>query len=258
MMKIIVAMRQLADLVEELEVNGDGVDIDRDFVKFVSNEWDEAALEEALCLKEAYGGEVSVVVLDEPDVNQTLFAALAKGADRAVKLTGHDAEGWVRTGERAARLAQWLKDQQFDLVVTGVQAADDLDGQLAGILAARLGIPHAAVVVGVDVSDGTLAVTQELGGGAAVISKLPMPAVLGIQAARQAPRYAPITRIRQAMQTQTIEEVPIDLEEAIAAPMVRKLYPPEQKGGATMLVGSAGEVADQIVELIKSKGLVRI
>ncbi len=257
-MKIVVAMRQLADLVEELEVNEEGNDIDRDFVKFVSNEWDEAALEEALCIKEEQGAEVVVVALDEPDVDQTLFAALAKGADKAVKLTGNDPDAWTRTGERAARLASWLKDQAFDLVLTGVQAADDLDGQLAGILATKLGLPHAAVVVGVKVEGGQVEVHQELGGGTIAVSKLKLPAILGIQAARQAPRYAPITRIRQAMQQQTIEEVEVGISDEVPTGTVRRMFPPEKRGGAQMLTGSPEEVADQIVELIKSKGLARV
>lgn len=257
-MKVIVAMRQLADLVDELEVNGSGNDIDRDFIKFVSNEWDEAALEEALCLKEAHGGEVVVVALDEPDVDQTLFTALAKGADHAVKLTGNDPDGWVRTGERAARLAEWLAGQTYDLILTGVQAADDLDGQLAGVLGAKLGLPHAAVVVGVEFGDSKVEVNQELGGGTVAVSELAVPAVLGIQAARQAPRYAAITRIRQAMQDKTIEEVAIELSEEIPQGVVRRMYPPEARGGAEMLTGSTEEIADQIVELIKSKGLARV
>ncbi len=257
-MKVIVAMRQLADLVDELEVNDSGDDIDREFIKFVSNEWDEAALEEALCLKEANGGEVVVVALDEPDVDQTLFTALAKGADKAVKLSGSDPDAWVRTGERAARLAQWLAGESYDLLLTGVQAADDLDGQLAGVMGAILGVPHAAVVVGVEIADKAVEIHQELGGGVVAVSQFELPAVLGIQAARQAPRYAPITRIRQAMQEQTIEEIPIELSADIPRGVVRRMYPPEARGGAEMLSGSAEEVAGQIVELIKSKGLARV
>ncbi len=255
-MKIVVAMRQLADLVEELEVNADGTDIDRDFVKFVSNEWDEAALEEALCHKDDGDAEITVVALDEPDVDQTLYTALAKGADRAVKLTGHDPEGWIRTGDRAAILASWLERDDFDLVLTGVQAADDLDGQLAGVLAERLGVRHAAVVVGFHDADSAVQVEQELGGGTVAVSSLELPAVLGIQAARQTPRYASITRIRQAQQTQTIQEVEISAGGSLGG-TVRKISPPKKRGGAEMLEGSASEVAERIAELIRSKGLAR-
>ena len=256
-MKIVVAMRQLADLVEELETNADGTDIDRDFVKFVSNEWDEAALEEALCQKDDGGAEVTVVALDEPDVDQTLYTALAKGADRAVKLTGHDPEAWIRTGNRAAILAAWLEANPFDLVLTGVQAADDLDGQLAGVLGERLGVRHAAVVVGLQPTADSVQVEQELGGGTLAVSTLQLPAVVGVQAARQAPRYASITRIRQAQQSQPLDEVEVSIDAEPVAVTVRRMFPPERRGGAEMLTGSASEVAEKIAELIKTKGLAR-
>lgn len=256
-MKIIVAVRQLADLVEELEVNAEGDDIDRDFVKFVANEWDEAALEEALYIKDTLGAEVCVVALDEPDVDQSLFTSLAKGADRAVKITGHDSDRWIRSPERAQKLADWIAGEQVDLVLTGVQAADDLDGQLAGLLGARLGFAHAAVVVDVKPDVGGVDITQELGGGFTAMSTLKLPAVLGIQAARQAPRYAPISRIRQAMQTMSIEEVAQGGGEAPTMFNVNRLYPPETRSGAEMLDGSVAEIASRIVELIKSRGLAQ-
>ncbi len=256
-MKIVVGMRQLADLVEELEVADSEVDIDRDFVKFVSNEWDEAALEEALLIKEAVGGEVVVVALDEPDVDQTLYSAIAKGADRAVKIVGVE-EGWTPTRLRAQLLAKWLESEgSWDAFFTGVQAADDLDGQLAGLVGATLGVPHAAVVSKAEPEGSSLRITQELGGGTLAESIATGKVVLGVQAGRQAPRYAPITRIRQAMSTSSIEMFEAPEVDLGPGPKVRKIYPPQSKGQATMLDGDPVEVAEKIVELIRAKGLVR-
>ncbi len=252
-MRIVVAMRQIADLVEELEVDASGADIDREFVKFVSNEWDEAALEEALCLKEAHGGEVVVLGVEDVDFDQTLYGALAKGADRAVKLDC-GFEGWMPTSVRSEILAGWLQNESFDLVLTGVQAADDLDGQLAGVLGARLGLPHAAVVVGVEPHGGGFKVTQELGGGVTLTSHASGPLVLGIQAARQAPRYVPISRIRQAMSAGGIEEVQVE-HPAARSPKVTRLFAPEAKGHAEMLGDKPSEVAARIVEIIRAKGV---
>ncbi|MHB8244203.1 MAG: electron transfer flavoprotein subunit beta/FixA family protein [Acidimicrobiales bacterium] len=258
-MRIVVLMRQLPDLVEELEVVAAGTDIDREFVKFVSNEWDEAALEEALLLKEASASdEVVVVALDEPEVDQTLYTAIAKGADRAVKLTGLPAERWLSTRERADLLAPVVSEIGADLVLTGVQAADDLDGQLAGILAGVLGMPHAAVVVRVEAKDASVRVTQELGGGRSVDEEIALPVLLGIQTAGQAPRYAAISRIRQAMQAGGIEERVVTVPpEDRKATTLRRLYAPEQTGHAEMLSGAPEEVAGQIVELLRARGLVK-
>ena len=87
-MRIVVVLKQIPDLVEEFEIDGDGTDIDRDFLTFLLNEFDNHALEEALLIKDATGATVDVVSLDDAEVDQALFTALAKGADNAIKLVG--------------------------------------------------------------------------------------------------------------------------------------------------------------------------
>jgi electron transfer flavoprotein beta subunit len=256
--RIVVPIKQVPDLVEELELSDDGTDIEREFLQFVVNEFDDYALEEAILIKEAAGAEVIVVALDDPDIDQTLYAALAKGADRAVKLTGTGAsDGWVDSHARAAVVAGWLEGQDADLVLTGVQAADDLDGQLASLLGAQLGIPHVAVAVSVEAKDGTATVQQEFSGGNSADLEVRLPAVVGVQSARQAPRYVPITRIRQAMQAGGIETVEVATPVASSGFHVRRLYPPEAAGHAEMLAGSADHVAERIIELIRAKGVLK-
>jgi electron transfer flavoprotein beta subunit len=254
-MRIVVPMKQVPDLVEELELNAEETDLDREFLKFVVSEWDDQALEEALLVKDATGAEVVAVAFDDPDIDLTLFTALAKGADRAVKLTGLP-EGAVDSHTRAAALAGWLAGEDVDLVLTGVQAVDDLDGQLPPLLAARLGWPHASVVISVEAKEGAAHVTQEFSGGVCSRLELRTPGVLGIQAARQAPRYASITRIRQAQQTATIDEVaagPV----AGAGITVRRLSVPERTGHAEMLTGSVDDIAGRIIELMRAKGVLK-
>ena len=257
-MRIVVALKQIPDLVEELELAPGGTDLDRELLKFVLNEFDEQALEEALCIKESDGAEVVVVGFDEPDVDQSLFTALAKGADRAVKLAGAG-DGWLDGHSRAAMLASWLGGEPFDLVLTGVQAADDLDGQLPSLLGAGIGLPHVSVVMRVEPKGASVRVWQEFAGGVLAEEDVQVPAVIGVQAARQAPRYVSISRIRQAQQEGTIEEA------AVSPPApadgggyrVRRLLAPESSGHAEMLGGSAADVAGRIVEIIRAKGLVK-
>jgi len=255
-MRIVVPVKQTPDLVEELDLNDDATDVDREFLKFVLSEWDDQALEEALLVKEASGGEVIVVGFGDPDVELSLSTALAKGADRAVNLTGLG-EGWIDSHTRAAVLAQWLSGQEVDLVLAGVQAVDDLDGQLPPLLAATLGWPHVGVVIGVEGKDNTIQVSQEFGGGKASRLEVKLPAVVGVQAARQPPRYASITRIRQAQQAGGIEEVTVTKPDADAGITVRRLFEPEKTGHAEMLTGSPEDVADRILDLIRSKGLLK-
>jgi electron transfer flavoprotein beta subunit len=255
-MRIVVPIKQTPDLVEELELNSDGTDVNREFLKFVLSEWDDQAIEEALLVKEASGGEVIVVGFGDPDVELSLYTALAKGADRAVNLTGLG-EGWIDSHTRAAALAGWLEGQEVDLVMAGVQAVDDLDGQLPPLLAATLGWPHVGVVIGVEGKDNTVVVNQEFGGGKSTRLELRLPGVIGVQAARQPPRYASITRIRQAQQAGGIEEVEVSKPGADAGITIRRLFAPEKTGHAEMLTGSPEDVADRILDLIRSKGLLK-
>lgn len=264
-MRIVVPIKAVPDLVEEIELTPDETDIDREFLKFVVSEWDAQALEEALLIKDASGAQVVAVGLaSDPDIDQALYTALAKGADSAVKLTG-GADGTVLagsraaglTGDRAALLAGYLAAEPADLVITGVQAADDIDGQLPPTLAAHLGQPHVSVVVGVEVTDGGVTVRQEFAGGRVHELAVGLPAVIGMQAARQAPRYAPITRIRQAMQAGGLREVAADPAAAAPAPVVRRMFRPEQASHAHMLTGSADDVAGAIADLLRGRGLVK-
>ncbi len=256
-MRIAVPIKAVPDLVEEIELTPDGDGIDREFLKFVVSEWDAQALEEALLVKDASGAEVVAVGLaSDPDIDQALYTALAKGADAGVKVSGGPDEP-VLTGDRAALLAGYLAAEPADLVITGVQAADDIDGQLAPMLAAYLGQPHASVVVGIEVADGAATVRQEFAGGRVHELTVVLPAVVGVQAARQAPRYAPITRIRQAMQAGGLTEVTVAPVATSPAPSVRRMYRPEQASQAQMLSGSADDVAGAIADLLRSRGLVK-
>jgi electron transfer flavoprotein beta subunit len=252
--RIVVPLKAVPDLAEEIELTPDGTNIDREFLKFVLNEWDDQALEEALLIKDASGAEVVAVGLaEDPDIEQAVYTAIAKGADAGVLLAGAGAD----THGRARIFAQYLRKEPADLVITGVQAPDDLDGQLAPMLAAHLELPHVSVVVSVEVADGGAIVRQEFAGGRAHELAVTLPAVIGLQAARQAPRYAPITRIRQAMQAGGLAEVDVAVGEPDAPPAVRRMYPPETTSHAEMLDGSVDDVADKIMALLRERGLVK-
>jgi electron transfer flavoprotein beta subunit len=247
-------MKAVPDLVEEIEPTPDETGIDREYLTFVLNEWDAQALEEALLVKDATGAEVVAVGLaDDPDIDQALYTAIAKGADAAVKITG----GGTQTATRAALFAGYLASEPADLVITGVQAPDDLDGQLPPMLAAHLGLPHVSVVVGVEAADGGLTVRQEFAGGRLHELRVTTPAVIGVQAARQAPRYAPISRIRQATQAGGLREAEVTPAAVTPQPTVRRMYRPEKSGHAEMLTGTADEVASKIVDLLRERGLVK-
>ena len=256
-MRIVVPLKAVPDLVEEIELNDDGTDIEREYLKFVLNEWDDQALEEALLIKDAGGAEVVAVALaDDPDIEQALYTAMAKGADAAVKIDRGSDEP-TDTHARAAAFAAYLKDNPADLVITGVQAPDDLDGQLPPALAAHLGQPHVSVVVSVEPNGGSATVRQEFSGGRAAELKVDLPAVGGLQAARQAPRYAPVSTVRAAQQAGGLSEVTVAPLETQPPLTVRKMYPPVSSSHAEMLTGEPEEIAEKIIELLRDRALIK-
>ena len=256
-MDIIVLMKQVPDLVEDLEVDDSGKALDEDCVSLKLNEFDDHALEEALLLKEAGAGSVTAIAVDGEDVDKMLFTAMAKGADRALKICSAGAPpGRLDTGEvpsyreLAEIFAGVVEGQPCDLVLTGVQAADERDGQLGPMVAALLDRPCVEVVTSVAASNGSVVVHKEFSGGLVAEYEVDLPAVLGIQAARQTPRYAPVSKVRQVQQSASIEEVAGAAVDGSGVSVV-EMTPPETGEGAQML-----EDVDELIEVLESKGVI--
>ena len=257
-MDIIVCMKQVPDLVEEFELNEEGNGLNRDFMKLVLNEFDDWALEQALLLKEQHGGTVTCLSLDTPDVDNTLFTCLAKGADRAVKIEGEFAGG-VTSHQAAKLFADAIKTMPHDLVLTGVQSVEDLDGQNAVLLATYLHLPHVSVVTGVDVSDPQRVATvrKEYAGGVLAEFEVGLPAVLGIQAAKQAPRYAPISKVRAMMKEKKIETCTPADGAVDAGIKILRMFKPESGSHAEMLEGDADAIVDRVVGILEERAILK-
>ncbi len=252
-MDSVVLLRPVPDPVEELELNDDGSDLDRDYLGYVLNEFDDHALEEAILVKEASGGTVTVFGLGSADeMEQILYTALAKGADEAVKL-GDDLDH-LSVGSQADIFASALEGRSYDLVLTGVQAADELDGQLAVRVAAKLGIPHVSVVVGAEAGDGTVEVTKEFWGGITADYEVQTPAVIGVQAARQPPRYVAVSLIRNAQQEGNLSEDDIEAPDDTSGVTVVSVRVPESGEGAEMIEGDEEAAAAKIIEILRGAG----
>ncbi len=254
-MNIVVLLKQVPDLVEELELDATGQRVAP--ARHVLNEFDDHALEQALLLKERYGGQVIALALDWGDVDESLFMALAKGADRAVKISWNFEH---RDNHMAAQVFQGIINAfSYDLILTGVQAVDDLDGQLGPMLAALLKLPYVGVVTGVTVEVATRSCTvlKEYPGGVRMELEISLPAVLGIQAAEKPPRYVPLGRFRQVMKSAQIEEMPAGEIPPAAGLRVRRFLKPEGAGRAKMLSGTPEEAVRQLVRILREKGLVK-
>jgi electron transfer flavoprotein beta subunit len=248
-MKIAVLLKLVPDLVEDLEVDSSGKALEEEFLKLKLNEFDDHALEEAILLKEeGVADEIIAFALEDDEVARVLYSALAKGADRAVVLTGARPKD---THQTARAFANVLATGAYDLILTGVQSPSDRDGQLAPILAAYLDLPCVSVVNGMQVVDRQVIVRKEYSGGMLGKFEVDLPAVIGVQAARKTPRYAPVSKIRQVQQTMQFEELPVGDVGPGSGTQIEQMAPPERGEGAQML-----DSVDDLLEVLKEKGVI--
>lgn len=254
-MQVAVVLRLTPELGGELEIADDGKDIDREWVGMRLNEFDDHALEEAILLKEADGASVIALALAGEGVDRMLQNAIARGVDRAIKITT-SAEGVLSSRAAAPLIAAAVRQLGVELVLTGVQTPEDLYGQLAPYLGAILDWPHVSAVGGIRRAEDDIEVLQEYSGGVSSRLRLGLPAVVGVQTASQPPRYVSGSKLRQAM-SQTIAVIQSDATPAAAAAEILALREPPRSGEAVMLDGDAEAVAEKIHDLLAERGLVK-
>lgn len=248
-MKIMVAIKQVPERDAQIRVASDGKWIDESDLNYTINEPDAYALEEALQLKEKNGGEVVVVCAGPERVTSTLREALAKGADRAIHIEAHDLGARDTLGV-AQILADAVKTESPDLILTGLQSDDLGLGQTGVVLAELLGIPHATIIMQVEVVGSGLKVKRELEDGWFQHVEMPLPALLTIQSGGNKLRYATLMGIKKA---KTKETTTVSAAAATAGPAItlERVYLPEKQKKTEMLTGSPAEVAAKLVEKLK-------
>lgn len=253
-MKILVFIKLVPDLVEEISINSDGKSLDTTWLRMIINEFDDHALEQAILLKEKQSAEVIVLAQDAEGVDEVLFTALAKGADQVVKLTGDFSRANNHAIARA--FSTYIQDIQPDLILTGVQANNDLDGSIGPLLAACQNQPFIGYVSGLHLEDNTAIVRKEYPGGVIAEMSVILPAVLGIQASEQPPRYVAVSKVRQVMKTSNIEEFQFDPLVMSGSPTTNRMFQPETSTHAEMIEGNPDEIADQLVSVFREKGIL--
>jgi electron transfer flavoprotein beta subunit len=252
-MKIAVCIKQVVTREWQLRVNETKSWVRDQDASFELNEPDAYALEEALRLKEKHGGEVVVCSAGPARAGQVIREALARGADRAIHV---ESEG-LATADAvtvADALAAAIRDEAFDLVLTGLQSDDQGFGQVGVVLAEKLGMPHATIIMEVQVSESGLRVKRELEGGWFQWMALPLPALLTIQSGINQLRYATLKGIMAAKKKEIRKVTPA----AAAAPAQRivTVYFPEKAKKTEMISGSPGEAAKDLVTRLRDTARV--
>jgi electron transfer flavoprotein beta subunit len=249
-MKIAVCIKQVVTREWQLRVAESGTWIRDSDASFELNEPDAYALEEALRLKEKHGGEVVVCSAGPARVAQVIREALARGADRAIHVES-DALATADALTVAEALAGAVRDEKFDLVLTGLQSDDQGFGQVGVVLAEKLGMPHATIIMEVQASAGGLRVKRELEGGWFQWISLPLPALLTIQSGINQLRYATLKGIMGAKKKE-IRKVVLSAAPAASSRILR-VYLPEKAKETQMIGGAPAEAAKQLVAKLRDE-----
>jgi electron transfer flavoprotein beta subunit len=251
---IIVCIKQVPAKDAPLAIAGNW--IKESDIGFEMNEPDSFALEEALRLKEKHGGEVIALSMGPERVKQTIKEALAKGADRGIHIADDNFAQLDPLGSARA-LAAAIQKEKVDLVLTGLQSDDHGFGQTGVLLAALLNLPHATIIMAIDVSGGKMNLKRELEAGWFQHIECPLPGVLSIQSGINKVRYATLKGIMAAkkkdLTTVTRESLGVTGE---ATQKIEKIYVPTKTKKTEFLTGTPKEVATKLVEKLKFEARV--
>ena len=259
-MNIVVLLKQVPSTESFIEIADDGVSIKTNDIKMVINPYDEFAVEEALRLKEAHGGSVTILSAGREKTIESIRTALAMGADSGVLIQDPATEGCDSLGI-ARILAAALKDIPFDLIIAGQRAVDGDGFQVGAAVAEYLSIPHVSMVIKEEIIDGKIRCHRTVEGGT-VIFEAPLPALFTTQRGLNEPRYASLPGIMKAkkkpLDTKTLADIGLDAEKA-GKPMTRikaMKYPPKREGGTIINGDSAQAKAAALVRVLHEKAKV--
>jgi len=250
-----VPLTEEVDLVIDEQKKG----IRKDQLAFVLNDWDNYAIEEAILIKEKYGGTVTAVTVGNEDDEEVLRRCLAMGADRAIRVEAGDMSRLDSYGISKI-LCRVVKEQPYDLIFTGVLANDDYHSMVGMMMAEELGINHTNMVTGIEMEDGKLRTTSELEGGLGEVSIVELPTLLAIQTGINEPRYVSILGIRKAAKKELkvidLSELGMADEELAPRAFIDEVYLPPETEGAEMLSGDPDTIATDVIAILTKKGVM--
>lgn len=249
-MKIAVCLKHVPSRDARLRIAADRRWIEERDLSWEINEPDTYALEEALRLREKHGGEVLVVSAGPERVAEALKRGLAMGADRAIHLVGDatDADAHAVAGA----LAEALRSESPDLVLTGVQSDDKGYAATGVMLAELLGLPHSTLIMEVQVEDGRVRVKREMESGWFQSLELPLPALLTIQSGINQVRYATLKGIMAA------KKKPMESRPAQWGPVrltVQSMALPAERAGGRIL-GTGPDAVSELVRVLRDEAKV--
>jgi len=253
---IVACVKQVPDTETLIKVKPDGSGIDETGIKWVMNPYDEYGVEEALKLKEKFGGDVTIVSLGPARALETVRTALAMGADKAIHINDPAFEG-ADAYNIAAALAAAIKGIPYDIIFCGQRAIDDDAGQVGSVLAEFLSIPQITIVTKVDVEGASIKAVRPIE-GAQLLIESSLPCVVTTQKGLNEPRYASLPGIMKA------KKKPVDVKDAAGlgitvapkAKIAKTLPPPARPPGKIICGEEPAEKARELAKLLREEAKV--
>jgi electron transfer flavoprotein beta subunit len=252
------------DTETQIKVASDAKSIVTDDIKWVMNPYDEFGVEEALRLKEKFGGEVTVVGLGPKRVTESIRTALAMGADKGILITDDALEGSDSLAVAKA-LAAAIKGLEYDLIFTGQRGVDDDMGVVGASLAEFLGIPQMSLIVKVEAAEdgNSIKVNRPVEGGTLVIESS-LPALITAQKGLNEPRYASLPGIMKAkkkpLEEKSLSDLGLDAAEfgegGRKLKIVELMSPPARAEGKIIEGETPQEKAAELARLLHDEAKV--
>jgi electron transfer flavoprotein beta subunit len=259
-MKIVVCVKQVPDTETRVKIGASGAAIsEADVTSWIVSPYDEFAIEEALRIREAKGGEVVAVTAGPDRAQAALRTALAMGADSAVHVKDAALEASDTLGTARALAAAIRTLAPYDLVLCGQQGVGGDHSQIPGMLGELLDLPQVTVAVKIEVGEGQATVEREIEGGRETW-QTPLPAVVSAQKGLNEPRYASLKGIMAAKKKpiQALDLAALGLDAAAVAPKVKvvSLELPPARPAVRMIEGDASTQAKELIRLLHEEAKV--
>jgi len=255
-MKILVCIKQVPDMESKFKLNGEGNWYDNSDLAWRMNEYDEYAVEQAVQLKDQVAdSDVTVLSIGPDRVKEMMKKALAMGCDRGAHISDDD---FFKKDpyEIASIIAEYAKGKEFDLIFTGMQSQDRGSAQVGVLVAEMLGLPSITTIVDFAFDAGQITAKRELEGGIKAIIKTTAPALVTCQLGLNTPRYPTLPNIMKAKKKELLSIPVSELLKVESKQETAKMYFPEKKGGGLILEGDVGDLADQLIKILKDKTAV--
>jgi len=257
---IIVLLKQVPSTESMIEIAGDGVSIKPDGIKWVINPYDEIAVEEALRIRDANEGTVTILSVGQEKAIEAIRTALAMGADKGVLVSDPALENGDGLGT-AKVISQAIKEMPHDLIIAGQRAVDDDNFLVGAAVAERLNIPLISMVMKEEINDGRITCHKTVDGGTVVVES-PLPVLFTTQRGLNEPRYASLPGIMKAkkkpIDTKNLADLGLDPAE-VSKPKVKIVAlktPPERSEGRIIEGDSPAEKAAELVKALHEEAKV--